>query len=128
MLLGTPAEGPTGEGWIIQIHGHHFHNDEDARGEGMVGAEYVRHTFMKNLTEREVGLPAGKGQKPVYKPIKEIGLAYPVLVEVDQVRDVTIEGAGDSDAKPIKVREFKFTFQCCWQKKAVKAAKLNQPY
>jgi type IV pilus assembly protein PilM len=128
MLLGTPTEGPTGEGWIIQIRGHHFHNDEDVRGEGMVGAEYVRHTFMKNLTEREVGLPAGKGQEPVNKPIKEIGLAYPVLVEVDQVRDVSIEVEGEGDGKPIKVREFKFTFQCCWQKKAVKAAKLNPGY
>ncbi len=74
-----PAEdpGPTGPGWVIELAGYHYHNEnmEDQ------GAEFVRRTLIKNLHNMTVPLPDGKGGEIVDVPISDLGIAYPVIVQ-----------------------------------------------
>ena len=126
---GAAAEGPSGEGWIIQIRGHHFHNDDDARRDEKDGAEYVRKTFMKAFSERQVQLPTGKGQEPVKKALKDIGLVYPpVLVEVGRVNETAIVISEETGDVSVPVRNFEFTLQFCWQKKTTTRPPKTEAY
>jgi type IV pilus assembly protein PilM len=125
------TEGPTGEGWVIQIKGFHFHNKRLDYG----GAKFVRDTFMKNLEEKKIMLPDGEGGKPKLVSIKELGLGYPVIVRSWRIRPVEIRdpneelaaaaqlgpgGRPGAAAPPqqfnsIKLMQFDFILQMCWQ-------------
>ena len=93
----TPVvEGPTGEGWVIQIKGYHFYN----KRLDYQGANYVRDTFMQNLETKKIPLPVPetieqngrKETKTVIKnvPIKELGIGYPVIVHSWRIRPIQI--------------------------------------
>ena len=49
-LEGCPdaATPPSGEGYVVTIHGHHYHNEKDNHETGR-GNSYTRHAFVKNL-------------------------------------------------------------------------------
>ena len=75
--------GPTGEGWIVQITGYHFHNSDikkpgDFNLDDEAG-QFVRRTLIKTLREGTVMLPDSKGNK-VPVPMKDLGISYPVMV------------------------------------------------
>lgn len=125
---------PSGEGWIVQLRGYHFHNGRRAQqtGEGET-AEYVRRTFFKHLEEGTVQLPGPDGELQEVK-IKDLGIAMPVLVnpekavEVDVV-DGDLERLAADSARPkpgerasdkpattaVKKRKFSFVAQFLWQ-------------
>ncbi len=67
--------GPEGEGWVIQLDGYHFHNEELSNS----GAEFVRQTFIKQLQEGKILLPAGEGQPPEEVAIADLGISHPVI-------------------------------------------------
>ncbi len=81
----APGSGPTGEGWVIQISGHHFHNQDPTNA----GAQYVRNTLLRNLMEKQITLPDQDG-KPVQVMPKELGIMYPVLIYASKVSDEEI--------------------------------------
>ena len=41
------ATGPTGPGWVVQIVGHHFHNED--RHRPREGEQFVRETLVRSL-------------------------------------------------------------------------------
>ncbi len=138
----APTAGPTGEGWVIQITGHHFHNVE-----GTQSAEYLRRTLMKNLEEKTIqvfdlaaakGNPKATAQTTIGIPIKELGIGYPVLVTPVHLHDdeiplpgfedqgrpdgpgQAVPGAEGAAAKPgvvtkITVPRYDFAIQFCWK-------------
>lgn len=76
--------GPAGPGWVIEIKGHHFFNEDIMTWGGV----HVRDTFMKNLREQTIELPSGPGQPPTKFTMEELGISFPVLT-VDPPIDQT---------------------------------------
>ncbi len=134
--------GPQGEGWIVQLTGHHFHNPE--RAGTNQGAQFVRDTLMTALHGNKVLLPIGDREGVELVSVKELGISYPVLVNLGIVHEVELEdpnfdsdeegmgegagmgrtargpggamGSGGTAArKMIKLRRFDFVVQFCWQ-------------
>jgi len=125
----TPAGGPTGEGWVIQLTGYHFHNTQRESQ----GAKYVRDTLLRKLEEGTVQLPK-KGEPGVMESvaIKDLGISHPVLVISPRIDDVELvdPNAEPTEAPPplpgqpataaqppklIKVPRFDFIVQFAWQ-------------
>jgi type IV pilus assembly protein PilM len=125
------AGGPTGEGWVIQLTGYHFHNTQRESQ----GAKYVRDTLIKRLEEGKVQLPK-KGEPGVMESvdIKDLGITHPVLMISPRIDDVEIVdpfaepaeapavapvpgmAAGAAPpAKTIKVPRFDFVVQFAWK-------------
>ncbi|MEN0110384.1 MAG: pilus assembly protein PilM [Planctomycetota bacterium] len=91
---GAGAAGPSGEGWVIQLVGHHFHN----QGRTRVSAEFVRETLIENLRTGSVMLPDGPGGELIEVTFEELGIGYPVIVTKNRNVEVTYDpdaGAGE---------------------------------
>jgi type IV pilus assembly protein PilM len=100
----APTSGPIGEGWVIQITGHHYHNSDKVPG-GQ-GAEYVRRTLMKNLEDKKIqlfDLAAAKNNPKTTAATrtavlaKDLGIGYPVLVRSFRLHDDDIPLPGFED-------------------------------
>jgi type IV pilus assembly protein PilM len=139
---GSEDPGPQGPGWVIEIAGHHFHNEPHHKPEE--AAQFLRSTLIKNLL--------GEGPKVVVSggpragetvTVDELGLGYPVIVSSSPVRTVRIAsgeavGSGGGDMMPqrggvprgrrpegpgeaglddgmISLRRYDFVVQLVWQ-------------
>ncbi len=103
----TPDPGPTGPGWVIELRGYHYHNEDLIHRVGM----YVRETLVENLRNKTVTIVDPDG-KAVELPIKELGIGYPViLTEGNHPHDTTVT---DADGVAIPVKRWDFTLQFAW--------------
>ena len=125
--------GPTGPGWVVQLVGYHYHNEDHHKPDE--GAQFVRSTLVKGLLGEgdEVVVSAGPlaGQAV---PVKELGIGYPVIVEASPVRTVRVPkegaaapgdlapprpdlvpGAGQPEEAQLALRRFDFVVQFAWQ-------------
>jgi len=134
-----PADtGPTGPGWVVEIQGHHFHNEP--RHKPLEGAQYLRSTLIHNLM--------GKGDKVLVSAgplagqevsVSELGIGYPVIVQSSSIKPVRIplasmnQGAGrpfapmaqqpqtndevsdQVEPQELILRRYNFLVQFCWQ-------------
>ncbi len=67
--------GPTGKGWVVELHGYHYFN------KGRNGAAvHIRDTILRKLEDGSVLLTIEPGKPPVPFTMKELGIGYPVLV------------------------------------------------
>jgi type IV pilus assembly protein PilM len=86
------GEGPTGSGYLIQLTGYHYHNREIAAENQ--GAQYVRNTLIKGLQTKRIMLPTGEklGDKDrlEWVSMKDLGISYPVLIDLGRIEDVEI--------------------------------------
>jgi type IV pilus assembly protein PilM len=74
--LGLPeVTGPEGPGWVIELGGHHFHNEDPMTW----GGTHVRDTLLKNLREMTIELPAGPGREAETFTMEELGIGYAIL-------------------------------------------------
>jgi type IV pilus assembly protein PilM len=122
---GTAA-GPQGPGWVIQIVGHHYHNEDRHKPEE--DEQFVRTTIVKNLL--------GEGDRVVVSAgplagtrvdVKKLGIGYPVIVESLPVRTERVPlarplsvGEQAPAAEPgkeemLELKRYDFTLQFCWQ-------------
>lgn len=89
---GTTAAGPTGEGYVIELWGHHFHNtlpgDKDA-DRSHEGEQFIVDSFFKNLETGSIRLPDGPNGELIDVKFSDLGLSYPV--EVTNERIMTVE-------------------------------------
>ena len=134
----APAEGeegaekaeeikpPTGEGWVFQIRGYHYHNKRgDTEHEG---ANFVRETLMKNLSQKRLPMPPGEKVPEALKskpdqtdfPIGDLGVGFPFLIDPGGILDSTLEvregrPINEPNAPEVPVRVFDFTVEFCWQ-------------
>jgi type IV pilus assembly protein PilM len=119
----APGSGPTGEGWVIEITGHHYHNQDT----GHEGVAYIRQTLLKDLMAKSISLPDKDG-KPTPMPLKELGISYPVLISAPKTRpeDIPLPGANadagqnrgsdaDLKAQTVSVMRQDFVIQFAWK-------------
>jgi type IV pilus assembly protein PilM len=71
--------GPSGPGWVIELVGHHYHNEPRHRPNQ--SAQFVRDTLIKNLLGDgpEVTVDVGPLAGEIVS-VSEFGIKYPVLV------------------------------------------------
>lgn len=77
-----PAVGPTGAGWIIQLTGHHFHNDTSLPA-NQSAVQYIKKTLLKNLENKPVKID---GKTGMVKP-KDLIIEFPVLAAASPIQD-----------------------------------------
>jgi type IV pilus assembly protein PilM len=109
------SDPPTGEGWVIQIKGHHFHNDPG----GVQTAQFVQDNLIKPLREKEdIELPAlGEGLKEIVST-KSLGISHPVLIgtrEKPVTEQLTNSAKQDEQDEQVSVQKFDFTVQFVWK-------------
>ena len=82
--------GPTGEGWIFQVTGYHFHNQETPQPGYSQAAQFVRETLMDNLLNTKILLPKVSeiGEEEV--SMAELGIGYPILINPDIPKRVSV--------------------------------------
>ena len=131
---GAPAEaapgataqvGPKGPGWVVQIKGYHFHNEDRHKPEE--GEQFLRSSLVQPLLGNgdEVLVSAGPlGGRRV--PVTELGIGYPIIVESPKVQKVQIQKAkptatptggpaAPADAETVELKRYDFTLQFAWQ-------------
>ncbi len=114
------ATGPTGEGWVIMITGHHYHNAHTP-GESR-SAEFVHRTLIHNLHFAQVILPAADRTDKMPVSVKELGITYPMLIDPRGVTDEEVDnpnagigGESAADGKTMELSRFDFLVHFCWQ-------------
>ena len=127
----APTGGPTGPGWVVQITGHHFHNEE----QGNEGEQFVRSTLVKNLLGEGDEVPVAAGEKSGdLVPVADLGIGYPVLVLSSPIRKIQMQttasgvapgagprfdggavAAGDPSSGTIDLKRYDFILQFIWQ-------------
>ena len=128
---------PTGAGWIIQIAGYHFHNEDyHAPFEGRT---YLRTTFIDSfLGGKGEIVPVTAGPMAGEKVLpEEIGLGFPVIIESSPIQSYWLSTAVDSvgydgdgmgpsqDASQgIDLKRYDFIIQFVWQPKTPGAVEL----
>ncbi len=132
----TPA-GPVGPGWVVEITGHHFHNEE----RGNEGEQFVRGTLVRGLLGAGDGVTIAAGTRAGEQvPVGDLGVGFPVLVASSPIRQVEfVEGSGTpaiggrpgmeggpAAAPVIKLKRYDFVLQFIWQP-ATPGSKLPKP-
>ena len=128
--------GPQGEGWVIELTGFHFYVKD--------GEQYARNEIVKFLEEGTIELPGPKGTLQKFT-MKQLGIDCPVRIDSFLDREVAVPirakekenvgpvpPRGDDDeeeaarAENMKVRQFDFIVQFCWQPTTV-SQRLEKP-
>ena len=123
-----PAEPtPTGPGWVVQLVGHHFHNQE----QGHEGEQFVRSKLVHNLLGQGDGVLVSAGEKSGERvPVAELGIGYPVIVMSSPIRKVQVPTVqapaggpevaggprdGEQSSGTIELKRYDFILQFVWQ-------------
>jgi type IV pilus assembly protein PilM len=125
----APPAGPTGPGFVIEMEGHHFHNDDWNQG-----AVFVRNTLIANLENKVIQLPVYDAQgRPGMAAfsMKELGIDFPVItydgklesLEIDETGQILSQNNAYGGAAapvpgakpPITVKQYNFRVQFCWK-------------
>ncbi|NDC63879.1 MAG: type IV pilus assembly protein PilM [Planctomycetia bacterium] len=124
------SPGPSGPGWVVEIAGHHFHNED--RHKPDESAQFVRSTIVKNLLGegRTVAVSAGPlvGQNV---PVSRLGIGFPVIVSSSPIQNVKVSApqrAGSDVGRPatpdaavadareeLSLKRHDFVLQFSWQ-------------
>ncbi len=136
----TPA-GPDNSGWVIELRGHHYHNNEKQQGND--AGEFVRKTLIRQLAEKndlQLGDVDADG-RPIRISTRDLGIDVPWLhtassgprpATVTDPNAVAAEAAGAQQqpgfAAPggfaaavgvrqtaVPVREYDFIVQFAWK-------------
>jgi type IV pilus assembly protein PilM len=84
---GATAGALTGEGWVVQLNGFHYHNSDRANERG----EFVKSTLIKNLEEGSVELPDGPNGALVSVPMKDLAISHAWLVRDQKLREELVD-------------------------------------
>ena len=124
----APAQvGPKGPGWVVQIRGHHFHNEDRHKPEE--GEQFLRSSLVQALLGKgdDVLVSAGPlaGRKV---PVSDLGIGHPIIMESPKVQKVQIQRAkptaappaaggpaAQADVETIELKRYDFTLQFAWQ-------------
>ena len=91
----SEPESPSGEGWVVQLVGHHFHNEDyHAPFEGRT---YLRTTLIESLLGERgqiVTVTAGPMAGEKVLP-KEIGVGFPAIIESSPIENYWLSTAAD---------------------------------
>ena len=132
------AAGPTGAGWVIELRGYHFHNEQ--RHKPLEGAQFLRSTLVKNLMGKDTKVIVSTGPSAGEQlSVSDLGIGFPIIVESSPIKPVRIPIAnlsegGSSPAMPMPMppqpgsdptlpqepqelflHRYDFVLQFCWQ-------------
>jgi type IV pilus assembly protein PilM len=126
--VAKPA-GPSGPGWVVQIVGHHFHNEE--RHRPLEGEQFVRETLVRGLLGDLGKVPVAAGVKAGAEvPVAELGIGFPVIVQRTPVTKVKIStarpaagtgpaagqtAADGTEEQFVQLKQYSFVLQFAWQ-------------
>ncbi len=79
----------SGDGFIVELKGHHFYNSPEKRRLSQHGIRFVSERLLSELADGKVTLLNAAGQPTDYKPV-DIGLYNPTLVAESQWQEVSI--------------------------------------
>jgi type IV pilus assembly protein PilM len=131
---GAPANG----GWVMQITGHHFHNE----GRN-IGPTYVQNTLVKSLNEKpDVELIDDQAKK-IKVSTKDLGMEHALIVSQERkvqdpapypnpnmanVAAAPQPGAAATKSQPasITLRRFDFKVQFAWKPKTLSQRKAEE--
>jgi len=135
---GAVPGGPTGPGWVVQITGHHFHNEE----RGNEGEQFVRGTLVRGLLGEGDGITVAAGSRAGEQvSVADLGIGFPVLVMSTPIRPFEMveggstpafggrpgmEGGSPTAAPVVKLKRYDFVLQFTWQP-ATPGSKLPKP-
>ncbi len=116
--------GPRGPGWVVQVVGHHFHNED--RHKPKEGEQFVRETLVRGLLGDAGTVTVSAGPKAGQKvPVAELGIGYPVILQRTPIIRVRVKTGGvgavmaASSGQPedpgIELRQYVFVLQFVWQ-------------
>lgn len=92
----SPERGPRGPGWVVELAGHHFHNEPHHKPDE--AAQFLRSTLIRNLLGKGTKVVVSGGPRAGEKVlVKELGIGYPVIVSSSPVRTVRVAGGGRAD-------------------------------
>jgi type IV pilus assembly protein PilM len=127
--------GPAGAGWVIELRGHHFHNEQ--RHKPLEGAQFLRSTLVKNLMGKDTKVVVSAGPLAGEQlSVSDLGIGFPIIIASSPIKPVRIpianlsEGGGSPampmppqpgvDPAPLEPQElflhrYDFVLQFCWQ-------------
>ncbi len=94
VATGVPEGGSgdrlSGPGWVISLFGHHYHNPRTPGA--LMGAEYVKEKLVKVLQDPETKVFLPKGDEGGFEWVKlrDLGIAYPVLLSYGHPTEVVL--------------------------------------
>src|SRR5262249_12705628 len=138
---GQGGGAPSNAGWVIQITGHHFHN-EDRRN---FGPTYVQNTLVKSLNEKpDVELIDDQAKK-IKVSTKDLGMEHALIVSQERkvadpaaypnpnmanIAAAPLPGtpAATAAKQPasIMLRRFDFKVQFAWKPKTLSQRKADE--
>ncbi|NCY01544.1 MAG: type IV pilus assembly protein PilM [Planctomycetia bacterium] len=134
---GPPEEtGPTGAGWVIELQGHHFHNEP--RHKPLEGAQFLRSTLIRNLLGKGTKVTVSAGPLAGRQvDVSEIGISHPVIVSSSPIKPMRIaianlsegaapglpqgapsapdDGTAVQEPQELVLRRYDFIVQFCWK-------------
>jgi hypothetical protein len=116
--------GPGGEGFVIEIFGHHYHNDADAGTN--IRANFVRNTLIKNILTKKIKLPVvnANGETVTEEfTMNELGVDFPVIVyngtleqeEIGEGGAKVSDGYSKGAGKTTTLQKSRFIVQMSWK-------------
>jgi type IV pilus assembly protein PilM len=106
----TPDPGPSGPGWVIELKGYHYHNEDLT----LHTAEFVRTTLIENLRSKKIKL-VDKDGKHTEIPIADLGIAYPVITSpINKYVTKSVPDPAD-ETKEIQLKQWDFRLQFVWK-------------
>jgi hypothetical protein len=100
---------PSGEGWVIQLKGYHYHNtmpgNKDLDFRTNEGKLFVDNTLIKQLEEGSVQLPDGPNGELIDVPMEKLGIKYPVVTDSSPIYEILFapEATSSENAPTVSV-------------------------
>lgn len=99
--------GPAGSGWVVQLAGYHFHNED--RHKPFEGRYYLRTTIVEKLLGEDdtfqLTVAAGPEQGETIS-VADLGVGFPVIVESSTIRPywLDLDDGGTAGDRPLAGR------------------------
>jgi type IV pilus assembly protein PilM len=85
---GAAAGGAlSGEGWVVQLNGYHYHNSDRANERG----EFIKNTLIKNLEQGSIELPDGPNGAMISVPMQDLAISHVWLVRDQKLREELVD-------------------------------------
>ena len=95
--IGNPAEKPDdvgvfGPGWVVELHGHHYHNSQDALNREEASYAYIIKTLLANFVTQTVKFEGAENEIEGGGEFmfSDFGVFYPTLVSYSEPTEVQI--------------------------------------
>jgi len=94
-------QGPSGDGWIIELHGYHYYNSSKYMGKE--GNNHIQAYLTTNFMLQPILVPDETGKMVSFTP-RQFGFSYPILLQDGRPQLVSIPNP-DFDAEAIALAE-----------------------